>query len=290
MLDNEWVSVMPHARMPRAALLPTRIRARRARRSAASRLGRRAFRAMRVSPVAVQLIVGTVLLVIVWGTVNWIVQVVRKPTEVFVAVSGSLAKAPAQTWQQYGPLFAEHSTGVITPELLAALAQVESSGNPVARTYWRWRFSWNPFELYRPASSAVGMFQITAGTFAEARRYCIHDHVAVEDGPWYDPHSCRFNALYSRVVPAHAVEMTAALLDRTVARILVRNRMTTASLQQRQNLAAVIHLCGDGAGDGYARRRFRFRGGQRCGDHDPRRYLAQVNALKRQFARLAAAD
>ncbi len=244
---------------------------------------------MRVAPLPVQIVVGTVLLVMVWAAANWIVQVVRKPTEVFVA-SDSLAKVPVQTWRQYGPLFDEHSTAVITPDLLAALAQVESSGNPVARTYWRWRFSWNPFELYRPASSAVGMFQITDGTFAEARRYCIHDHVVVEDGPWHDPHSCWFNALYTRVVADHAVEMTAALLDRTVARILARNRTSTASLQQRQNLAAIIHLCGDGAGDEYARRGFRFRAGQRCGDHDPRRYLAQVNALKRQFARLAAAD
>jgi hypothetical protein len=89
---------------------------------------------MRVAPLAVQIIVGTVLLVIVWAAVNWIVQVVRKPAEVFVAVSGSLAKVPAQTWRQYGPLFDEHSTAVITPELLAALAQVESSGNPVAGT------------------------------------------------------------------------------------------------------------------------------------------------------------
>jgi len=285
MLDNGWVSVMPHAMIARAALRP-RIRGHRARRSGA-------FLAMRVAPLPVQIIVGTVLLVIVWAAVNWIVQVVRKPTEVFVAagaVTGSLGKVPAQTWRQYGPLFDEHSTAVITPELLAALAQVESSGNPVARTYWRWRFSWNPFELYRPASSAVGMFQITDGTLAEARRYCIHDHVAVEDGPWHDPHSCWFNGLYTRVVPAHAVEMTAALLDTTVARILARNRITTASLQQRQNLAAIVHLCGDGAGDGYARLGFRFRRGQRCGDHDPRRYLAQVNALKRQFAQLAAAD
>ena len=245
---------------------------------------------MRIAPLAVQIIVGSVLLVIVWAAVNWVVQVVRKPTEVFGAVSGSLAKAPAQTWRQYGPLFDEQSTAVITPELLAALAQVESSGNPVARTYWRWRFSWNPFDLYGPASSAVGMFQITAGTFAEARRYCIHDHVVVEDGAWYDAHSCWFNSLYTRVVPAHAVEMTAALLDRAVARIVARNHMTTASLQQRQNLAAIIHLCGDGAGDGYARHGFRFNAGQRCGDHDPRLYLARVNALKRQFARLAAAD
>ena len=134
------------------------------------------------------------------------------------------------------------------------------------------------------------MFQITDGTFAQARRYCIHDHVVVEDGAWGDPRSCWFNALYSRVVPAHAVEMTAALLDRNVARIIERNRITTASLRQRQNLAAVVHLCGDGAGDEYARRGLRFRRGQRCGDHDPRRYLAQVNALKGQFARLALAD
>jgi hypothetical protein len=292
MLDNGWVSVMPHPLIARAALRPTRSRSRRARRSA-SRLVRRAFLAVRVAPLAVQIVVGTVLLVIVWAAVNSMVQLVRKPSEVFVAagaVSGSLAKVPAETWRQYGQLFDEHSTANITPDLLAALAQVESSGNPVARTYWRWRFSWNPFELYRPASSAVGMFQITDGTFAEARRYCIHDRVVVEDGPWHDPQSCWFNALYTRVVPAHAVEMTAALLDRTVTRILARHRITTASLQQRQNLAAIIHLCGDGAGDGYARRGFRFRVGQRCGDHDPRRYLAQVNALKRQFARLAAAD
>jgi transglycosylase-like protein with SLT domain len=290
MLDNKWVSIMPDAMVARPALRSTPIRGRRARRSALSGMSRRAFLAMRVAPLVLQMVVGTVLLVIVWAAVNSIVQLVRKPTEVFVPVSGSLAKMPAQTWRQYGPLFTEHSTAVIAPELLAALAQVESSGNPVARTYWRWRFSWNPFELYGPASSAVGMFQMTDGTFAEARRYCIRDHVVHEDGPWLAPQSCWFNALYTRVVPAHAVEMTAALLDRTVARILARNHLTTASLQDRQNLAAVVHLCGGAAADEYARRGFRFKVGQRCGDHDPRRYLTQVNALKRQFVRLAAVD
>jgi hypothetical protein len=132
------------------------------------------------------------------------------------------------------------------------------------------------------------MFQITDAAFEEARRYCIQNHGVVEDGAWYDLRSCWFNGLYTRVVPGHAVEMTAALLDRTVARTLERHRIATASPQQRQDLAAVIHLCGSGAGDAYARGSFRFRRGQRCGDHDPRRYLAQVNALKRQFARLAA--
>ena len=75
---------MSHAMTARVAGRPARIRGRRARRSA-SRPVRRAFLAMRVAPLAVQILVGTVLLVIVWAAVNWIVQVVRKPAEVFVA-------------------------------------------------------------------------------------------------------------------------------------------------------------------------------------------------------------
>src|SRR5215470_14383515 len=288
---------MPSATISHALPRTTRSRRQRTRRPSTSlragsalRLTGRALLALRGAPMSVRIIVSAILLVTVWASVNWIVQAARKPTEMFFPVSDSLAKTPAETWRQYGPLFIEHSTAVITPELLAALAQVEGSGNPVARTYWRWRFSWNPFEVYRPASSAVGMFQITNGTFADARRYCIHDHVVVEDGPWYDPRSCWFNGLYTRVVPGHAVEMTAALLDRSVARTLERNRIETATLRQRQDLAAVIHLCGSGAGDAYARRRFRLGRRERCGDHNARRYLAEVNALKLQFARLAASD
>ena len=64
---------------------------------------------------------GAVLLVAVWSAVNWMYQVVRKPTELFFPVSGALSKAPAETWRQYGPLFHEHSTATITPDLLAAL-------------------------------------------------------------------------------------------------------------------------------------------------------------------------
>jgi hypothetical protein len=279
---------MPDVAFLLGALQTTRTRSRRARHSTGWRLAGRALLALRVAPLAVRIVLWAVLVVAVWAPVNWMVQVVRKPTEVFFPVSGLLVKHPSQTWRQYGPIFSRHSTAIITPELLAALAQIEGSGNPVARTYWRWRLSWNPFEVYRPTSSALGMFQITDGTFAEARRYCIHEHVVVEDGAWHDPRSCWFNALYSRVVPGHAVEMTAALLDRKVERTLERNRIATASLRQRQDLAAVIHLCGSGAGDAYARRGFRFSRGQRCGNHDPRRYLAEVNALKLQFARHAA--
>jgi hypothetical protein len=252
------------------------------------RIARR-FRALvREAPLAVQSIVLLAAVVAAWFVVNGIYQVLRKPTELYFPVSGVLAKSPAETWRQYEPLFRGHSTAVMAPELLAALAQVEGAGNPVARTYWRWRLTPEPFELFRPASSAVGMYQITDGTFRLAQRYCIRDHAVVEDGPWHDWGSCWFNRAYLRVVPSHAVEMTSALLDRQVAQILARQRIAQATLAQKQNLAATIHLCGAGAGDAYARRGFRFVAGQACGDHDPDRYLARVNAMKQVFAALAA--
>jgi hypothetical protein len=241
------------------------------------------------APLVVRVLVGAVVILAAWSAVNWMYQVIRKPTEMFFPVSGTLAKSPVETWRRYGPLFGEHSTAVITPEFLAALAQVESRGNPMARTFWRWRLTWNPLQLYRPASSAVGMYQITDATFREAKRYCIHDHVVAEEGPWHDVRTCWFNSLYTRVVPSHAIELTAALLDRGVASAMERQRVASATHQQKQNLAAVIHLCGAGAGDAYARRGFRLTAGQRCGDHDISEYLAKVNAMKRRFARLAAA-
>ena len=237
---------------------------------------------MLAAPLLVRLVILAAVAVVLWSAVNWTYHVIRKPTELFFPVSGTLAKAPPETWRQYAPLFRRHSTATITPELLAALAQVEGAGDPVARTYWRWQVAWHPFEVYRPASSAVGMYQITDGTFREARRYCVRDHVVREDECW-------LRGFYTRVIPSHAVELTAALLDRQVARTLERRRIVTATPRQKQDLAALIHLCGEGTGDGYARRGFRVGPGQRCGDHDPVRYLAQVNAMKRQFARLAAA-
>lgn len=267
-----------------------RLRGRARRVSAIRRLartGRRVLRAMWRLPMPLRLLAGAILLLTTWAGVNFAYHVIRKPTELFFPVSGSLAKRPPETWRTYGPLFNEHATAVITPELLAALAQVESSGNPVARTYWRWRPTQNPLEIYQPASSAVGMYQITDATFQEAKRYCIHDHAVVEDGPWNDPRSCWFNGLYTRVLPTHAIELTAAMLDRAVARTLALHGLATATPQQQQDLAAVIHLCGVGAGAAYAARSFRLTPNQQCGDHDVRAYLARVNALKRQFARLA---
>jgi hypothetical protein len=217
---------------------------------------------------------------------NWIYQVIRKPGELFAPVSASLSKSPETTWQSYGSLFEKHSTNIISPEFLAALAQLEGSGNPIARTYWRWQWSWNPFEVYRPASSALGMFQITDGTFAEARKFCIRDHQVVTDGPWYDLRSCWFNSFYTRTLPSHSSEMTAAHLHRSVVDTLAARPTARVSLVQQQKLAAVIHLCGLKRGETFATRGFRATAGERCGTHSLQRYLIRVDLMKKWFARL----
>jgi hypothetical protein len=224
----------------------------------------------------------------IFSAANLLYQVMRKPTEMFFPVSGALNKVPTETWRQYSPLFHEYSTATITPALLAALAQVEGAGNPVARTYWRWRATWHPFAIYQPASSAVGMYQMTDAAFAEARRYCIRQHAVVVDGAWDDWRSCWFNGLYTRVVPSHAIELTAVFLDRNVAAILVHRLNATASSQQMEDLAAMVHLCGAGPAKAFARRGFQLMPGERCGDHDVATYLTRVNAMKQQFLRLAA--
>lgn len=255
-----------------------------------ARLRKRWWRVFRSAPPGTQFVLVLAAALILFLAVNWVYQVMRKPSELFFPVSGALYKTAAETWKEYGSLFRGHATNVVTPDLLAALAQVEGSGNPVVRTYWRWSLQRKPFDLYRPASSAVGMYQITDGTFAEARRYCIHDHVVVEDGPWHEFDSCWFNSLYTRTLPSNAVELTSAYLDRNIAITLKRLYITDATLQQKQDLAAVIHLCGAGAGEIYARRRFRLVSGQRCGDHDVQAYVARVNEMRRVFRALGAGN
>ena len=232
-------------------------------------------------PKAIRIVVTVAMVLAALVIANLIYQAVRKPSELLFPISGALSKAPAETCRQYGSLFRTYSTGSITPELLAALAQMESAGNPVARTYWRWRLTLNPFAIYAPASSAVGLYQMTDAAFSEARRSCIRRHAVVAD-------ACGFNSLYFRVVPSHAVELTAVYLDRNVAAVLARWPNTSASAQQKQDLAALVHLCGAGPASAFARRGFHAVAGERCGDHAVAAYLAKVNAMKRQFLRLAA--
>jgi hypothetical protein len=125
------------------------------------------------------------------------------------------------------------------------------------------------------------MYQMTDAAFAEAQGYCILHHTVVKAG-------CSGTVFYSRVVPRHATELTAVFLDRNVTAILGHRRKAKISREQREELAAITHLCGAGPAKAFARRGFRLTPGERCGDHDIAAYLAQINAMKRQFLHLAA--
>jgi hypothetical protein len=120
---------------------PTRVLSRLRRWRRRARWARRKFAsAVRIAGVVA-------ILLPLLALTNLISAVIHKPTELFAFVGHRLDKEPAETWRSYGPLFRTYSTNTIAPELLAALAQVESSGNPVDRTYWRWRWSFNPFAI-----------------------------------------------------------------------------------------------------------------------------------------------
>jgi len=233
-----------------------------------------------------------ILLVLLAGGVvaaNFAHQVARKPTELLLPMSDALAKTPTGTWRHYGPLFIRYSTASISPELLAALAQTESQGNPAAHTYWRWSpDAADLFDVYRPASSSVGMYQMTDPAFADAQRYCVRHHTVVAAESGTDHGSCGSDGLYSRVDPGRAIELTAVYLDRNVAAVLGSQGAKMATAQQKQDTAAVLHLCGAGPARVFVRHGFQLAPGQRCGDHDPADYLNQVTALERTFQHLAS--
>ena len=242
-----------------------------------------AARNLYAAPAALRVLAIATIAVLGLFATNLVYHVLCKPTEMFAFVSNEFNKAPAETWRQYGQLFREYSTAAISPELLAALAQVEGAGNPLARTYWRWQLSWNPLALYQPASSGVGMFQMTDAAFAEARQFCIRNHSVSQD-------DCRSGWLYIRVLPSHAIELAAVYLDRNLERIFAGRPTAKPSAEHKRELASMVHLCGAGAAKAFAQRGFRLVAGERCGDHDIAKYLARVKATEREFLRLAASQ
>jgi hypothetical protein len=227
------------------------------------------------------------ILVVVLVALNFAIQVFRKPTELLGLVFSPAPLSAEQTWARYGPAAREKSTDLVRPELLAALIQLESAGDPLARTYWKWRWTTDPSRVYAPASSAVGLLQLTDGAFAEARHYCVRDHrVLRDDGPLLD--RCWWSGLYFRTVPRHAIELTAALLHVRVSEALGRERAAALPPARRDALAAAIHLCGPARAAAFAAAGYRARAGERCGDHDLAGYLERVRVLAARFERMEA--
>lgn len=216
---------------------------------------------------------------------NFLVQIARVPSQATGPLEPYFYKTPSTTWAIYGAAFHAHATPLMSAPFLAALAQVEASGNPIATTYWKWNWSLNPFRWYAPASSAAGLFQITDGNFALARRFCVQGGRSVAQGNWYEWNGCWFNFLYNRLSASHATEMTSAYLDHETTKI-PSGMKAQPSLLQKRRTAAIIHLCGSTVAERFARGGFKVSRGQKCGDHSTAAYLRQVEGYQTTFEKL----
>jgi hypothetical protein len=217
---------------------------------------------------------------------NFLYQVIKKPSELWTLFALGASKHISETWKAYEHLFKAHSTAIMTPEFLCALAQVESSGNPFITPKWRLDWTGGITHIYAPLSSAVGLMQYTDGTFEEAKTFCVRRHKVVKTGPWYELESCWFNAFYNRISPSHSIEMTSARLHYHVEKIIRQNAKSDISLWNKQKLAAVIHLCGLENGKKVAEHDFNLRAVSSCGDHSPLFYCSRIQTIMNRLKSL----
>jgi hypothetical protein len=55
-------------------------------------------KALAASPPMVRILVGAVLVLLTWASVNWTYHAINKPSEVFFPLDTSLAENPTKTW------------------------------------------------------------------------------------------------------------------------------------------------------------------------------------------------
>ncbi|MGH8322876.1 MAG: hypothetical protein ACRETD_03605, partial [Steroidobacteraceae bacterium] len=102
------------ARRPAARNAAGKPRTKRKKRKKRSRLARlwptattrrRWLRRFRRTPGPIRVVTVLAVVAVVGLATNWIYQVIRKPSELFFPVSGTLFKTPPETWRSYAPIF-----------------------------------------------------------------------------------------------------------------------------------------------------------------------------------------
>lgn len=212
-------------------------------------------------------------------TTNFLWQIYQKPAEVVALLGWSENKSHSETWSTYSDFFEQYSTRIITPHFLAALAQIESGGNPLATPQWKFRLTDRLSKIFSPQSSSVGLYQFTSGTFEKAKQYCIRNGEAQKANCW-------LNTVYARIFPSHSIEVASAYLDTEVRRLMKKHKKRL-NKNMAQNLAGVIHLCGSHKAEIYFKSGFDVRSLGKCGSHNPRTYLKRLRQSRRAFKRLS---
>ena len=231
-------------------------------------------------PRAIRIAVAIAVLLPLLALTNLVYHVIRKPTELFFFVGHRLDKEPAETWRQYGRCSAPIPPARSRPNigragagrefrqpggshLLALAMELQSvrDTSPPPRPSACSRCWMRPPP--RPRGSVSGATRspipvAASPVFMSARSLAMP--------PNWRP--CIWIATWHGFWPARATSRPAR--------------------SERQDLAAFIHLCGAGPATAFARRNFRMIAGERCGDHLVAAYVLRVNAMKREFVRLAA--
>lgn len=207
---------------------------------------------------------------------NLVFQIYQNPIHIFSFVSRPFSKTPQQTWKQYGEVFQELGDSHLTPELLAAIAQVESNGNPLAAPAWKVEATTDLAQIFAPASSAFGLMQITKGTFESMRI------IAKSEG--------HPTPIMTRLSARDQIQLSVLHLRRNIQEILGQKGWEKLDRKRTTSLASVIHLCGPEIGRRLTKSGFRAERLPRCGSHWPQVYIQRVWELRQTFEKMTAAD
>jgi hypothetical protein len=212
-------------------------------------------------------------LIVVIFLINAIYQIFLNPIHLFSFISKPFSKTPQQTWDAYSEIFQRQGDTRITPELLAAIAQVESAGNPLAAPPWQFSLSTDVAQLFAPASSAFGIMQITKGTFETMRK------LAKEEG--------RPTPVMTRLRVEDSVQLSAIHLRRSIQDLIGDRGWDKLDRRRSTHLASVIHLCGPEVGKRLIKLQYRTERLPRCGSHWPEVYSNRVWELRQYFEKNA---
>lgn len=207
---------------------------------------------------------------------NFIFHIANNPIHVLSFFSDSMLKRPSETWQSYGSIFRAAEKGRVRGTLLAALAQVESQGNPLAAPDWQFSFSTDLTELYAPASTSFGVMQITKGTFDLILKTCKKGES-----------DCPYAGLATRARVRDSVFMTSGHLNRSMEELVGAKQLKKLSESNVVKLASIIHLCGPDVARRLVRVKFNTELLPRCGSHWPSLYTRRVAELKKQFENIS---
>ncbi|MCH2535573.1 MAG: lytic transglycosylase domain-containing protein [Bdellovibrionales bacterium] len=224
--------------------------------------------------------------VVIYFLMILVVQIIQKPAHLLGFMSSYFYKTPYETWQSYHQDFKQYETITTSSYVLAAIAQVESSGNPIATPHWEWNLKNKWHSLYAPVSSSVGLYQFTTPTFERAGTLCVHKgEIYDKVEPYQILHPCWWSRFGVRLSASSSIRAASAYLHKEVGELLRRFNMEHLGVKSRARLAMVVHLCGKYKAALLLKKRSLASLGY-CGSHNVAQYIKKAERLIVKFKKL----